>query len=224
MILTVRGIGWVSKTGFGSVRAGENHSFASGEGIHSLAKRGIFSHPFKNFGRLDGISRLTVSAVALALRDAGIGYSPTGKQNMGIIATSSDGSLTSDTAYFRDFVENGRTTSRANLFIYTLPSSAPSEAAIHFGMTGPLLYAGGENDSFVELLDMAAEMVVAREAEFMLVGKTGGEESLYIVLDGGQHENVLCRLHEARLIVATAHDSSDILSQISALKIKEGVA
>ena len=79
-------------------------------------------------------------AVALALRDAGIEYSARNKQDTGIIATSGAGSLQSDLDYYADFVKNGRTLSLANLFIYTLPSSPLGEAAIHFGLTGPLLF------------------------------------------------------------------------------------
>jgi 3-oxoacyl-(acyl-carrier-protein) synthase len=201
----------------------QNH-FAQGEGCHSLAKRGIFSQPFKNFGRLDGVSRLTVSAVALALRDAGIEYSPAGKQDIGIIGTSDEGSLKSDTSYFRDFIENGRTLSRANLFIYTLPSSALGEAAIHFGLIGPLLYGSGVADSFVDFWDMATDMVVTREVDRMLVGKIAGEEALYFVIERSPEDRVFCSLNEARLIVEATQSISDILRQLSELKGKKGSA
>jgi 3-oxoacyl-[acyl-carrier-protein] synthase II len=224
MLISVRGIGWLTKTEYGSVRLGLQHQFAQGEGIHSLAKLGIFSQPFKNFGRLDGMSRMTVSAVALALRDAGIEYSPAAKQEIGIIGTSLEGSLKSDIDYFRDFMENGRTLSRANLFIYTLPSSAPGEAAIHFGLTGPLLYATGLDGSLTEFLDMASDIVVAREAGRMLVGTIVAEEALYIVIDSSQDESVLCSLMELRSIVESTRDISDILRQLSILKVKKGIA
>lgn len=224
MTVSVRGIGWVTKTGYGSVRLGLHHQFEEGEGIHSLAKLGIFSHPFKNFGRLDWMSRMTVSAVALALQDAGIEYSIANKQDIGIIGTSCEGSLKSDIAYFKDFIENGRTLSRANLFIYTLPSSALGEAAIHFGLIGPLLYATGVDNSFAEFLDMAAGIVVAREASRMLVGKITEEEALYFVIDDKQEDCALCRLIEARSIMESTHDISDILRQFSILMVKKGIA
>jgi 3-oxoacyl-[acyl-carrier-protein] synthase II len=224
MTISVRGIGWLTKTGYGSVRLGSDHRFEEGEGVHSLAKRGLFSQPFKNFGRLDGVSRMTVSAVALALQDAGIEYSPAGKQDIGIIATSRDGSLKSDVDYFRDYIENGRTLSRANLFIYTLPSSAPGEAAIHFGLTGPLLYATGVNDSLAEFLDMAALMVASGEVDRMLVGRTAGDEALYFVIEGKHEGDALCAFNEARQIVETTQDISDILRQLSIPKVKKGIA
>jgi 3-oxoacyl-[acyl-carrier-protein] synthase II len=224
MTISVRGIGWVTKTGYGSVRCGSHHQFAQGEGFHSLAKLGIFSQPFKNFGRLDEMSRLTVSAVALALQDAGVEYSSGCKQDIGIISTSCEGSQKSDIDYFKDFIDNGRTLSRANLFIYTLPSSAPGEAAIHFGLTGPLLYASGVDESLSEFLDMAAGMVVSREAVRMLVGKVVGNEALYFVIDCIQEGTVLCSLVEARSIVESTQDISDILRQLSILQVKKGIA
>ncbi|HEY5503762.1 MAG TPA: beta-ketoacyl synthase N-terminal-like domain-containing protein [Sedimentisphaerales bacterium] len=224
MTFYVRGIGWLTKTGYGSVRLGLHHQFAPGEGIHSLVKLGIFSQPFKNFRRLDVMSRLTVSAVALALQDAGLEYSPADKQDIGIIGTSREGSLKSDVDYFRDFMENGRTLSLANLFIYTLPSSALGEAAIHFGLTGPLLFATGVADSFAEVLDMATEIIVAREAGRMLVGRIEDEEALYLVIDGKQTDNSLCTLIEMRSIIASARDISDILHQLASLKVKKGIA
>lgn len=223
MTISVRGIGWLTKTGYGSVRLGLQHRFAEGEGVHSLAKLGLFSHPFKNFGRLDGVSRMTVSTVALTLRDAGVGYSPAGKQDIGIIGTGSEGCLKSDDDYFRDFIDNGRTLSRANLFIYTLPTSALGEAAIHFGLFGPLFYVTGEDDSLAELLDMAADIVVAREAGRMLIGKIAGEAAIYFMIDSMREIDSLCSLDEARQIVESSRDVSGIPRQFSILKVKKGI-
>lgn len=223
MTISVRGIGWLTKTGYGSIRTGAQHQFAEGEGVHSMAKLGTFSQPFKNFGRLDRMSRMTVSAVALALQDAGMEYSSANKQDMGIIGTSRAGSLTSDIDYFKDFWENGRTLSRANLFIYTLPSSAMGEAAIHFGLTGPLFYGTSADGSLAGFMDMAVDMVVTRETGGMLVGKIEEEEALYFLVDDTEEDNVLCSLVEARTIVASTQDISDILRQLSILKVKKGI-
>jgi len=132
MTISVRGIGWLTKEGYGCVRSELRQAYELGEGAHTLVKRDIFSHPFKNFARLDAISRMTAYAVSLALQDGGIEYSPIRKQDIGIVGTSAEGSLRSDIEYFRDYLESGRTLSRGNLFIYTLPSSPLGEAAIHF--------------------------------------------------------------------------------------------
>jgi 3-oxoacyl-(acyl-carrier-protein) synthase len=167
---------------------------------------------------------LTVSAVALALQDAGIEYALSKKQDIGIIGTSCEGSLKSDIDYFRDFIENGRTLSRANLFIYTLPSSALGEAAIHFGLTGPLVYAAGVDGSLTTIVDMAAEIVSSREAGRMLVGKVVEEEALYFVIDGKQDECSLCSIAEVRSIVESKQTISDSVRQLSNVKVKKGIA
>ncbi len=142
MSISVHGIGWLTKEGYGCIRSELRHAYEVGEGAHTLPKRDIFSHPFKNFGRLDTISKMTAYAVSLALQDAGIEYSPIGKQDIGIVGTNAEGSLRSDIEYFRDYLEGGRTLSRGNLFIYTLPSSPIGEAAIHFGFLGPVRVCG----------------------------------------------------------------------------------
>jgi 3-oxoacyl-[acyl-carrier-protein] synthase II len=217
MTISVYGIGWLTTGGYGSVKGGQRHRFEPGEGAHS-SLRSIFSHPFKNFGRLDGISRMTAYAVALALRDAGIEYALDRKQDIGIIGTSSEGSLRSDIAYFKDYIENGRTLSRGNLFIYTLPSSPLGEAAIHFGLVGPLLYAAGEKQPLAAIMDMAAEILVAPETNCMLVGQAGEEEALYLVLARELGDCAFCSLTEARAIAASGRDVVAMIDEFSKLQ------
>ena len=72
MTISVHGIGWLTKEGYGCIRSGLQHAYETGEGARTLPTRDIFSHPFKNFGRLDTISKMTVFGVSLALQDAGI--------------------------------------------------------------------------------------------------------------------------------------------------------
>jgi 3-oxoacyl-(acyl-carrier-protein) synthase len=203
MNVCIRGIGWLTKESYGCIRTGLRKTYEGGEGAHAFHRQGIFSHPFKNFGRLDTISRMTAYAGALALSDAGIEYSPLKKQDIGIIGTNAEGSLRSDIEYFRDYVKGGRTLSRGNLFIYTLPSSPLGEAAIHFGFLGPLLYAVGTDNSLLSVLDTAAEMVLAGETPLMLAGKAEEGEAVYFVLSGisGFASPALCGYPLAREIV-----------------------
>ena len=184
MTISVHGIGWLTKEGYGCIRSGLQRAYETGEGARTLPNRDIFSHPFKNFGRLDTISRMTVFGVSLALQDAGIEYSPMEKQDIGIVGTNAEGSLRSDIGYFQDYLESGRTLSRGNLFIYTLPSSPIGEAAIHFGFLGPVLYAAGENSALSIVLDIANEMVLAGEAPVMLAGKAEADEALQRLRSG----------------------------------------
>lgn len=224
MAISVYGIGWLTKEGYGCVRSGLQHAYESGEGVHLLPKRDIFSHPFKNFGRLDTISKMTAFGISLALQDAGIEYSPTGKQDIGIVGTNAEGSLRSDIEYFRDYLESGRTLSRGNLFIYTLPSSPIGEAAIHFGFLGPVLYTVGEGNALSDVLDAANEMILADEAPVMLAGKTEEDGAMFFVLgrDRGQEGSILCDVAEARSLVETGRDGAELVQKF--LRIASGKA
>jgi 3-oxoacyl-[acyl-carrier-protein] synthase II len=215
MSISVHGIGWLTKEGYGCIRSELQHVYEVGEGARILPKRDIFSHPFKNFGRLDTISKMTVFGVSLALQDAGIEYSPTGKQDIGIIGTNAEGSLRSDIAYFRDYLESGRTLSRGNLFIYTLPSSPIGEAAIHFGLLGPVLYVAGESNDLSTVLDMANEMILAEEAPIMLAGKAEADEAMFFVIqrEGGRDGRAFCDVAAARALVETGIDVSGLVQK-----------
>ena len=215
MTIFVRGIGWLTKDGYGCIRRGLRHAYEHSDGARSVPKRRIFSHPFKNFGRLDGLSRMTAYAVALALKDAGIVYSPIKKQDIGIIGTSSKGSLTSDIGYFKDYFESGRTSSRGNLFIYTLPSSPLGEAAIHFGLLGPLLYALSLKNFLTEIMQMAGSIMLAQETDLMLAGQAEEEEALYFVLGQEERGKVICDLAEARSVVESEQDITRMMDQFS---------
>lgn len=188
-----------------------------------MPKRGIFSHSFKNFGRLDAISRMTTYAVALAVQDAGIKYLPGLKQDIGIIGTNTEGSLQADLAYFRDYVESGRKLSRGSLFIYTLPSSPVGEAAIHFGFLGPLLYAWGLDNSLVAVLDIAQGMITAGETPIMLAGKAEESEAVFFVLESrlGESEAGSGDLEDVREIVKATPGVASMIQELSLLTARK---
>jgi 3-oxoacyl-(acyl-carrier-protein) synthase len=217
MSIYVRGIGWISQTGYGCIRTGIHCSFPPAGGC-LIAKQDIFLHPFRNFGRLDKTSKMTVYAVALALRDSGMDYAPGRKQDIGLIGTSKEGSLSSDIDYFKDYIRNGRTVSRGNLFIYTLPSSPLGEAAIHFGFVGPLLYAAAQENSITAILDMAGEFIDGRETAVMLTGWSSEQEAFYFVLSAEAEGGALCDLVKARSLVGLGWNISSMRSQFSSLR------
>lgn len=222
MTITIRGIGWVTSAGYGCIRSCVLHPFLQSESINAVPKQDIFSAPFKNFGRMDGISRMTAYGVALALRDADIEYASAKKQDIGIIGTSRDGSLQSDIDYFKDYIAGGRTLSRANLFIYTLPTSPLGEAAIHFGLMGPLLYASRKNQALLADLDLAAEMILNNETHTMLVGQAEEDASLYVVLQNDQRDNAICSLESARMIMQSEPKIDDMIRQFSLMREGKG--
>jgi len=224
MIISVRGIGWLTQEGYGCIRSELRQAYENGEGAHTLLKKDIFSHPFKNFGRLDTISKMTAYGVSLALQDSGIEYSPLRKQDIGIVGTNAEGSLQSDIEYFRDYLAGGRTLSRGNLFIYTLPSSPLGEAAIHFGLLGPVLYVAKERHALTAVLDTAEEMLLASDAPAMLAGAAEADEAIFFVLarDPGWDRPVLCGLEEARTCVEANPDLRGLIRKFSGMAARKG--
>jgi len=225
MKIIVRGIGWLTKEAYGGVRTGVTHVYAAGEGADTLSKKDIFSYPVKNFGRFDRVSRMTCYAAALALRDAALAYSAFQKQDIGVIGTSSAGSLQADVEYFKDYIEGGRTLSRGNLFIYTLPSSPLGEAAIHFGLRGPLLYLQDHDASLSAVIDASEEMLLAGETPLVLAGKVEQDESLFLVLqaDPVSDTPLLCDLSSLRTLTETNPGIPGLIKSCSVLGSKKGV-
>ena len=221
MTISVLGMGWISKEGYGCIRNGQRQHFAGNQADSVLSKRDIFSHPFKNFGRLDGLSKSVAYAVALALRDAAMDYTPQHKRNIGIVGTSREGSLRTDVEYFRDYIQSGRTLSRANLFIYTLPSSPLGEAAIHFGFLGPLLYAASGSGSMLPILDMAFGMIEGGEADAMLAGTADEEEAVFLALGRAGSIPALCGIEQARAALAAPSAIADMVRHFSAAFLRK---
>ncbi len=224
MTTYVRGIGWITKSGYGCIKRNLQYPFPTDEGTNLLGKGDIFTYPFKNFGRVDRISRMTAYATALALRDAGIEYAPVKKQDIGIIGTNSEGSLRSDMAYFKDYIQGGRTLSRANLFIYTLPSSPLGETAIHFGFTGPLLYAAAAGSSLAMIADMVGDIFAAREASMMLGGQAEENEALYFIFSSVKTSEDFCELDTIRSLLEQKPDISAVIQALLLLNNKKGAA
>jgi len=201
-LIGIYGIGWINKNEYGNIAMKKTTSYEESE-FDGLAKSGIFSFSFKNFGRLDRISKLTCIAVALALKDAGISYTPQKGQDIGIVGSGASGSLQSDIDYFKDYLDCGRTLSRGNLFIYTLPSSPMGEAAIHFGLQGPLLYASAPENPLLTTLTIASEMVLSGETPAILAGMTEDCAAVYFILmkDSVSNKSILCDEKEIRTIL-----------------------
>ena len=217
--ISIYGIGWIHADGYGCVMK-EIQSLYVNSQSRSLLKKKLLSYPFKNFGRLDALSKMTCYAVALALQDAGMHYSAGQKQDIGIIGTNASGSLQSDVDYFQDYLNSGRTLSRANLFIYTLPTSPLAEAAIYFGLQGPLLYATSADGSPASILAMAAEMILLEETPVMLAGMAEEDKAVYCVLMRGPaaDRKALCDVDKAMEIVRNTGAVSEMIHEFSAFR------
>lgn len=215
-MVLISGIGWISSTEYGcilrDIRIGYNDK--------ATLKKGIFSDPYKNFGRIDNASRITCCAAALAIKDAGIEYSRDSKQNIGIIGTNHQGSLETDLNYFKDYLDNNRASSRGNLFIYTLPTSPLGEAAIRFGLMGPLLYIAASDNSLLPVVSTAAEMISMGESPVMLAGMSGENEAVYFVLskDSDCGQVLLCNIEQAMIILKKALAFDEMIKEFAVLR------
>lgn len=157
----ITGMGWVTPTNMGCGRDHDRFEMMPGE-LPEITRKAVFDKPYPHFGRLDRYSRLGLSAVAFALKDAQLN-TWTCKRPIGIIASTVHGCLETDIDYYDTVVpEDGRLAS-PNLFAYTLPHSYLGEAAIRFGLTGA---------SYIIGVSTMADLWCLRLA---LVGISGGQ-------------------------------------------------
>lgn len=133
---------------------------ASGRVEHALAAPfdigsvpGLFSMPVKNVGRFPDNAKATCAACALLLRAAGIDRGPETTHDIAVLSAGFEPTAAMNAAFFRDYVEGGRSLGRGNLFIYTLPTSALAEASILLGLTGPSFYIEAGADPWLELVE-----------------------------------------------------------------------
>ncbi|MBI4848339.1 MAG: hypothetical protein HY808_07180 [Nitrospirae bacterium] len=218
-MINIHGIGWIDARGYGCIAKGTRVAYEGDTGFGGLSKK-LFSHPFKYFGRLDRISKLTCYAIALALKDAGIDYSPELKQDIGAIGANDSGSLQADIDYFNDYVNCGRTLARGNLFIYTLPSSPLGEAAIHFGLQGPVFFSSAPKKSLLKVITTASEMLLSEETTAMLAGMTGENEAVYFTLmrDNTANKDFLCDADKAGAILSRDMPQDKLVKEFSSLR------
>jgi len=114
----------------------------------------------KEYGRFTPDSRKILCLLAKTLKGK--------KGNIGIILVNDDYCVEDNLKYYKDFITAGARLGRANLFVYTLPTTPIAESAIYFGLTGPLFYLGG-NEDLRFVLAQAKIMVKSREAKGMVV-------------------------------------------------------
>jgi 3-oxoacyl-(acyl-carrier-protein) synthase len=202
-MIALCGLGWTNKEEYICVRNNLHVSYKGITSFDGLSKTDIFSYAFKNFGRLDEVSKLVCYAVALALKDAGETYDCNLKKDTGLIGTNADGPLQADVDYFRDYVDSGRKLSRGNLFLYTLPTSPLAEAAIHFGLQGPVFYMTSGQTSLLPVVSVASEMLMLGETNSVLAGINTEDEAAYFVLlkDPAPGRQVLCDVSEVLPVV-----------------------
>jgi 3-oxoacyl-(acyl-carrier-protein) synthase len=177
--------GWIKEGQCGCNQKGLLWQYTDLRSLYAqLLKDTVLKYPIENFARFDQASKFVTLSVALVLYDAGITYTKDKKQNIGILGMSLDGAFTSNLAYFKDYVEAGRKLGRGNLFIYTLPSSPLAEAAIHFGLQGPLVYIRSAEKPRERLLAQAQLMIQNKEAQAMIAVDFSSTEATCYFISG----------------------------------------
>lgn len=178
--LTIKSIGWSLSDSVGGF-PGKTFPIATDQ---KPEKSDIFSKPFKNFGRLDDMSKAACTAVAFALRSVD-SYPKDEKQPISILFSNPRGSLNSDTEYYKDYIEFGKTAGRANLFLYTLPTSPLGEVSVHFGLTGNIAYFADSENPLKVMIEAAEadcefrKSVKSSEKQFLLgLGSTSNLSNL----------------------------------------------
>lgn len=191
------GIGWITGSACGRMRHGETRPLAGGSNTGTAASvDALFRRKVERFGRFDPVSRMTCYACELALQDAGVEYSQEARREIGILGSGFEGSLAANSAYFKDYVESGRILARGNLFVYTLPTAALGEAAIHFGFQGPLFSLISRATPLADALEAASLLVKNGDAPAMLVvqAAAGSAVAAFVTPEPSPHLSLLSTL------------------------------
>ncbi len=170
--MVVTGMGVVGESSYGSVFRRQSVRYGVDGVLPPWKQATIFPVPLKNAGRFDPVTRRVISACALALQDAGRVLGNAVKSNVGLLGGNPDGCVEANRAYFADYLAGGRALARANLFVYTLPTSPLAEVAIHFGLQGPVMYIGCPGtlkERLADLVETGVAWLRDQAAEAMLV-------------------------------------------------------
>lgn len=168
MRIEITGIGWVTAAGKG--RGNDYISFSMPHApLNKISSTPAFDEPYPQFRRMDQYSRLGLTAIALALKDAALAEW-TQKRSIGIIASTVYGCLATDIDYYDTVMSEKGIGASPALFSYTLPNSFLGEAAIRFGLTGASFVINEQNALGLDSLQMAVDHIAWGEIEKMLCG------------------------------------------------------
>jgi 3-oxoacyl-[acyl-carrier-protein] synthase II len=168
MKAAITGIGWVTSTSMGYGRNCDRFEMLPGK-LPEITRKDVFEKPCPHFGRLDRYTRLGLSAIAFALKDADL-YRWTQRRHIAIIASTRHGCLETDIDYFNSIITEGGRLARPHLFAYTLPNSFLGEAAIFFGLTGTGFVVSEPSASGLWCLRMALLGIAGRQFKKLVCG------------------------------------------------------
>jgi 3-oxoacyl-[acyl-carrier-protein] synthase II len=126
--------------------------------------------------RMDIYSRLGMTAIALALQDAGLD-AWTEKRNIGIITSTEYGCLNTDFDYFDTVLPDDGIGASPGLFSYTLPSSFMGDVAIRYGLTGSSFVIHEKSAFALTCLSLALNAIACGDTDKMVCGVCNPEPS-----------------------------------------------
>jgi len=157
MRANITGIGWVTAAGMGRGRTQGDFTMPSGRPF-GFDPQHAFSKPCPNLRRMDHFSRMGVTAIALALTDAGL-VDWTEKRPIGVVASTVFGCLGADVEYYTTVIPNRGAQASPTLFSYTSANSFLGEASILFGLTGTNYAISDADSSGMAALQAALENI-----------------------------------------------------------------
>ncbi len=164
----ITGVGWISAQNMGRGRKNNNFKMAQGE-LPSISQKTGFKTSYPRFSRMDEFSKLGVSAVGLALQDAGLNEWMS-KREIGIVVATVYGCLQTDLDYFETVLPEDGVFASPALFSYTLPNCFLGEAAASFGLTGPGYVVSQQNSTSLSSVEAALEDMDCTGLEIALAG------------------------------------------------------
>ncbi len=140
MRVNVIGGDWVTAVNWGRMADGTKPILAAGDPLIPPVDE-IYSNTPDRYRRFDSYCQIGCAAIALALKDAGMGRAERTRP-IGVIASTRYGCFETDLAFYATAREAEGIYASPSLFAFTLPGIAVSEAAIHFRLAGPTFTVG----------------------------------------------------------------------------------
>jgi hypothetical protein len=210
MGINVIGGGWVTASSYGRIGDGTKPVMAPGD--PSVPPVGeIFINPPVRHRRFDDYCRIGCAAIALALKDAELDHAASPRP-IGIIASTRYGCFETDLAFHATAEEENGIYASPNLFSYTLPGMAVSEAAIHFQLTGPTFTVGDPvGQRGYRAVDIAVDLVSSGICPTILAGwldvgnrllkhsvadDDGVRGAVFVVLSTGYEEKAIHKIRQ----------------------------
>lgn len=137
--------------------------------------------PAAKLRRMNGLSRLAVSAARLALDDSG----PVDGATTGVAMGSTFGPMQTSIDYMNDYVDRGPSLAPPQLFAESVANAPGSHIAIEWGLRGfNITVTQRESSALAAAMVAALQIVRGAERTALIGGVEEANEMLFSVLDG----------------------------------------